>query len=513
MIPGPITINYSHPNITFSVETTGGQVLATNNTGVIPAYPNGGKWVQYGLFFNLPANISDVVVVMTNNAPGGNGNDFVMDDVTFQACGPIIEEGFSATSGPATKGICQGSNEVFTLKGGVIGNGTPSYQWQWNYHNVGWSDISGKNADSLNIGFVDADTGTYQYRLGVANGSGITVAQCRVYSPPLTVIVSALPVVPPIASQTICEGEPFRLNAFGGSSYTWTGPGISATSQNPLIINSATTANSGTFSVVAVSDSGCAAQPVLALVNVLPKIAPVVSQDVAFCAGESTRLTASGGLYYKWSPSTGLDNDTLASPMATPLQTTTYTVAISNGVCSDSSHSVTVTVNQNPVASAGSEIILIEGQSAQLHGTIAGDNITGFSWSPTTFLTDTASQTPVTTPTSDITYTLTAVSQSCGTSTSTVFVRVYKKITVPNTFSPNNDGINDVWNIDALVTYPESVIQVFDRYGQQVFRSTGYSKPWDGKYNGSVLPAGTYYYIIDLKNNTPKISGWVLIVK
>ncbi len=220
MIPGPITANYSHPNITFSVETTTGQVLATNNTGVIPAYSNGGKWVQYGLFFTTPANISGVVVVMTNNAPGGNGNDFVMDDVTFQACGPIIEEGFSSTSGPMTKGICQGSNEVFTLKGQVIGNGTPSYQWQWNYHGAGWSDITGMNADSLNIGFVDADTGTYQYRLGVANGSGITVAQCRVYSPPLIVIVSASPVVPAIASQTLCEGDPLRLNASGGSSYT-----------------------------------------------------------------------------------------------------------------------------------------------------------------------------------------------------------------------------------------------------------------------------------------------------
>ncbi len=265
--------------------------------------------------------------------------------------------------------------------------------------------------------------------------------------------------------------------------------------------------------MVAVSDSGCAAAPVLARVNVLPKIVPVVSPDVAICAGENTRLSASGGLYYKWNPSTGLDNDTLASPTATPVQTTTYTVAISNGACSDSSKSITVTVNQNPVANAGSEIILFEGQSAQLHGTMVGNNITGFSWSPTTFLTDTSSLTPTTTPTGDVTYTLTVVSQTCGTSTSSVFVRVYKKITVPNTFSPNNDGINDVWNIDALVTYPESVTQVFDRYGQQVFQSTGYSKPWDGKYNGSALPAGTYYYIIDLKNNTPKMSGWVLIVK
>jgi gliding motility-associated-like protein len=208
------------------------------------------------------------------------------------------------------------------------------------------------------------------------------------------------------------------------------------------------------------------------------------------CAGESTRLGASGGLYYKWTPSAGLDNDTIPNPVATPLQTTTYTVHISNGGCIDSSQSVMVTVNQNPVADAGKEIVLFEGQSAKLDGAIKGDSIVNYFWTPAT-----------------------AESATCGTSTSSVFVRVYEKITIPNTFSPNNDGINDVWDIASLNTYPTSVIQVFDRWGRQVFESTGYSTPWNGTYNGSALPEGTYYYIIDLKIGTPKISGWVLIVK
>jgi gliding motility-associated-like protein len=107
---------------------------------------------------------------------------------------------------------------------------------------------------------------------------------------------------------------------------------------------------------------------------------------------------------------------------------------------------------------------------------------------------------------------LTAVSASCGTSTSTVYVRVYKKIVIPNTFSPNNDGVNDVWNIDALVTYPECLVQVFDRYGQPVYQSTGYAVPWDGTKNGQTVPTGTYYYIIDLKNGQPRLTGWVLVV-
>ena len=86
-------------------------------------------------------------------------------------------------------------------------------------------------------------------------------------------------------------------------------------------------------------------------------------------------------------------------------------------------------------------------------------------------------------------------------------------VIIPNTFTPNGDGINDYWNIDKLVTYPESLTLVYDRYGQKVFQSTGYAKPWDGTTNGAPLPKGTYYYVIDLKNNTPKIAGWVELIK
>jgi len=506
--------NSIKPNITFSIATTDGTLLKTYNTGDIPTTDTA-KWIQYGTFFTTPASGSQVVVVtMTNNAPGGCGNDIALDDITFRACGPVIQSGFGSTNGPNDKELCEGSNAVYTIKANVVGNNSPAYQWQSNLNGSAWADMPGSTADTLQVAFNNSVAGKYQYRLGVSNGSAITSVQCRVYSPPLTVNINPLPVVQAFAMQTICEGYPLKLTATGGASYIWTGPNMAPTSQNPLIINSVTPANTGTYTVQALSDSGCAAPPVRAVVKVIPKVtASVSSNAVTLCAGESTQLSASGGLYYKWTPSTGLDNDSIPNPVATPLQTTTYTVHVSNGGCTDSTQTVTVTVNKNPVANAGGNIILFEGQSAKLNGTIQGDNITSYSWSPATFLDDPASLTPITTPTDNITYTLTVVSKTCGTSTSSVFVRVYKKITIPNTFSPNNDGINDYWNIDALVTYPESSILVFNRYGLQVFQSTGYAKPWDGTYNGSPLPQGTYYYIIDLKNNTPKIAGWVLIVR
>jgi gliding motility-associated-like protein len=73
--------------------------------------------------------------------------------------------------------------------------------------------------------------------------------------------------------------------------------------------------------------------------------------------------------------------------------------------------------------------------------------------------------------------------------------------------------VNDYWDIDGLITFPESLTTIYTRDGQQVFKSTGYPKPWDGTNNGSQVPAGTYYYVIDLKNGMPALSGWVLVVR
>ncbi|MGN6180725.1 MAG: gliding motility-associated C-terminal domain-containing protein [Mucilaginibacter sp.] len=86
-------------------------------------------------------------------------------------------------------------------------------------------------------------------------------------------------------------------------------------------------------------------------------------------------------------------------------------------------------------------------------------------------------------------------------------------IIVPNAFTPNNDGINDKWNIAGAETDASMLMKVFNRYGTLVYQSKGYYMPWDGSVNGKPLPSATYYYIISLKNNTQKLSGFVTIIR
>lgn len=86
-------------------------------------------------------------------------------------------------------------------------------------------------------------------------------------------------------------------------------------------------------------------------------------------------------------------------------------------------------------------------------------------------------------------------------------------VSAPNIFTPNGDGINDLWNLKNISYYPGCTVNIYNRYGKSVFSSVGYGVPWDGRYNGAELPTGTYYYIIDLKNNTRPIAGSVTVIR
>ena len=86
-------------------------------------------------------------------------------------------------------------------------------------------------------------------------------------------------------------------------------------------------------------------------------------------------------------------------------------------------------------------------------------------------------------------------------------------LNIPSAFTPDGDGVNDTWKIRSLNEFTSCKVEIFNQWGSLVFKSTGYNTPWDGKYNGDAVPAGAYYYIIDLENNSTKYTGTVTIIK
>jgi len=172
----------------------------------------------------------------------------------------------------------------------------------------------------------------------------------------------------------------------------------------------------------------------------------------------------------------------------------------------------TIQVYPLPVVNAGPDSYLLEGDFLTLPASASGDSLS-YIWSPATALSNATVLQPQAAPSDDITYLLTATSAEGCKASDDIKITVLKMLHIPNAFSPNGDGIHDRWEIKDLNTYPGATVEVYNRYGQLVYKSSGYPQPWDGTFNGNPLPVGTYYYIINPKNGRKQISGYVDIIR
>jgi gliding motility-associated-like protein len=492
--PNPI-----RPNLVFNIETPAGTVLGTYSTGDIPETISP-EWKQYGLFFTTPINTNDVVIRITNNAPGGCGNDIALDDITFRPCGPKVDAAIINTA--VTEVDLCSTNIIPETISATIGNGYtgPLQQWQESTDNgVTWKDIPGANASTYL--FNKTATGIYQYRLTVAEGTNIVLSNCRVASNVITITIHDRPVVSATSSSPVCESNNLQLNASGGTVYNWAGPdGFTSSEQSPSLTAEATAA--GQYDVTVTDQFGCI-NTASAIVAVIPKPVAVVTADQAVCEGVSVALSASGGSEFLWSPADGLSSVNSANTTATPAQTAVYTVSVTNSsTCTDTA-SVKITIWKKPAVSAGEDKIILKGDSVVLNGNVEGSEIS-YNWSPGNFLNDPSLIQPTTNAPQDAAYTLKVISNvGCGTVSDNVFVKVFNDIYVPTAFSPNNDGKNDQWRIEALVAFPDAVLSVFNRHGQKIFEGKGSNAFWDG----------TYIYQINFKSTRPLRKGWVMIVR
>ncbi len=495
------------PNITFNIETTSGTVLKSYKTGDIPVNPT---WEQYGFFFSTTPGEGSVVIRMTNNAPGGCGNDLLLDDITFRACGPLVTASISGS--PDSVNVCAGDNSVFTLLANISsGYNDPVYQWQSSVDSgKSWNNIAGATGTTY-VRPAVVTPALYLYRFAVSERTNIDVSSCSIVSNVVAVGVNKFPV--PAASSTgNCTNDTLFFNASDGVLFSWTGPlNFTSNEQSPLI-PSAIAGNNGKYYVRVTSDKGCTSiDSTTAIIDIKPGVN--AGPDAEICEGDNIQLNATGNniTSYQWSPPVNISNPDISNPVASPKQTTLYILTVANNKCK-AFDSVTIVVNKNPVANAGPDKVIIEGQSVALNGAAGGTDVT-YSWMPDEYIASGETLNPVVNPPANKIYTLDVLSnKGCKTATDSVLVKVFKKLFIPNAFTPNFDGINDTWFIETLEAYPGAEVKVFNRYGQIVFDNHGINKPWDGKFKGVLLPADAYVYIIDLKNNTQLIKGVVFII-
>lgn len=506
--PFACSSNRVRPNITFSIETTSGSVLQSYQTGDIPESAN---WTQYGFFFSTTTGINSVVLRMTNNAPGGCGNDILLDDITFRACGPLVTANINGSVDSVD--VCTDDNTVFNINANVsAGYSDPVYQWQISNNNgTAWTNIPG----ATNLTYVRPATntaGAYLYRLAVSQRENMNVATCSIFSNIVSVGVNKYPVVA-ASNRGRCLGDTLFLNANDGVLFSWTGPlNFSSTEESPYIPG-AIPGNSGIYYVKATSAKGCSSLD-STIVKLYTKPFINAGSDKEICEGNIVQLNSTGSnniTSYEWMPASGISDVTIPNPVASPEETTLYILTVANNECK-TSDSVAVIVDKNPTADAGPDKVIIKGQSVTLNGVAGGTDVT-YNWAPDVNITGITTLDPVVNPTANQMYALNVFSnKGCGTAIDSVLIKVYQQLYIPNAFTPNSDGINDTWFIETLLAYPGAEVKVYNRYGQMVFDNYGKNIWWDGKFKGIQLTSGAYVYIINLKNNLPVIKGVVYII-
>ncbi len=254
----------------------------------------------------------------------------------------------------------------------------------------------------------------------------------------------------------------------------------------------------GTYTVTTRDASSCSVTSSAVTITLQGAITASAGLDTAMCFGASfTRAAVSAGTTYSWLPTTGVSNPAIANPVFSPQSTTTYTVAASTGNCTAQS-SFKITIFPGATANAGPDAIILTGDNYVIQGSGSGGS---YLWTPSIGLNATNILNPSASPQQTTTYTLkVTTSQGCIASDSMVVTVVPYCIKPMEAFSPNGDGINDLWLVtNGTGCLDKAKAQVFNRYGAKVFESNDYKNNWNGTYSGKPLPDGTYYFVITYK--------------
>lgn len=270
----------------------------------------------------------------------------------------------------------------------------------------------------------------------------------------------------------------------------------------------------GTYNVVAQNiGSGCTASQTVSITftnNLF--VDPIAGGSV--CLGNSfTPVVNSNATVYNWSPTTGVSNPNIAAPVITPTGTTTYTLTATLGSCTQT-RTVTVGVFPGATVNAGPDATIIAGDVYTMQATGSAGS---YLWTPATALSSTTVLNPNANPLVTTTYTLKVTNPQGCIATDDVVITVVPYCVKPmEAFTPNGDGINDLWLITNGNCLVSAKAQVFNRYGAKVFESNDYKNTWNGTYEGKPLPDGTYYYVITYKlvnGRTVYLKGNVTILR
>jgi len=317
---------------------------------------------------------------------------------------------------------------------------------------------------------------------------------------------------------TICRTDPVVLRITSDAlNYLWTEIPAGNTLNNPTLKNpTATPLVTTTYHVLA-SIGKCIAQEDITITPI-PYPAANAGPDLHICAGNSAQLNASGGSSYSWTPSAFLTATNIPNPVSVrPTDNVRYVVTVRDVLgCPKPARDTMILYVDKINANAGPrDTSVVLGQPLQLN---ASGSI-NYSWTPTTWLNNPGIADPISLPQNNIEYVV-RVSNNIGCfDTDTILVKVYRVspgLFIPNAFTPNGDGNNDIFRPVAIGMKSVDAFRVYNRWGQMIYSGTGNGAGWDGTFGGRPQEAATYVWYaegVDYLNNKIKQKGTVILIR
>ncbi len=388
-------------------------------------------------------------------------------------------------------------------------NNSPIVSWFWDFTNGNSAGVQNPEKQLFR------KAGTYPVRIHATNQKGCSDTLVQ------NLLVHPLPSLDAGADSVLCLGTPIQLQPQGASTYEWfSGPSLSCTNCEQPFVNPVSDA---IYFVKGTSAIGCSTIDSVNIKVIQPSTV-VAPADTLVCFGDAIRLNARGTLLYSWTPASGLSRTDIAGPTVKPTQTTTYTVTGNDAYnCFVTKDDVVVTVVALPTVNAGRDTTIMAGYPLQLKPVFSPD-VSRVQWVPSLFLNCSDCKTPVTTPSYSATYTLFAYTpEGCM---SKDVVNVFATCTgdnlfIPNTFSPNGDGINEVFYPRGRGIEKIRSMKIFSRWGQLIYLKENFLAndqyaAWNGKRQGQFVTPDVYVYMIDLvceNGNIITLKGDVTLIR
>lgn len=337
------------------------------------------------------------------------------------------------------------------------------------------------------------------YGLTITDAAGCDSVFTYTITEPLLLQVSVDLLTPASCSDAL-DGA-ISTSAFGGVppyTFSWMGPNGFNSNQEDI-----TGLEAGSYELTLIDANNCLIVLPVTVTALVTVIADAGDEQQA-CAGASFTLdgTASvGATSYVWTDDQGNVLGTTPVITVTGLSDgpNVITLTVSDGPCS-STEEVVITILALPIANAGADQSIFLSETATLGGSPSGPTGSTFTWVPDTLLNNATIANPIADPDATTWFTLFVTAPNGCVDTDSVLVTVVPTIVVPSGFTPNGDGQNEIWQIDFIDLFPDCEVEVYSRWGEQLFRSVGYKQPWDGRYRDGAVPVGTYYYVIELND-------------